>query len=211
MALGKSRSYARALRPRAVEGKMAKKEKAQKGRNLAENWKSLILQGAVALVIGVVMVAVPDLTARVVAILLGGFLVVYGVLSFMSASSAAKESQPATWLYVRGGLAVAGGIAILVWPGLKELTLVYMLAVFAIAAGAYIGVSGAFQKWESIYKMVAGIGGALSVIFGIILISSTSSFDNSIVWITGAYAIAFGLLLIILGFGARGIEKSGKQ
>jgi uncharacterized membrane protein HdeD (DUF308 family) len=190
---------------------MAKKEKAQKSRKLAENWKSLVLQGAVALIIGIVIVAIPDLSARVVAFLLGALLIVYGVLSFLSARSAAKESQPTTWLYIRGGIALAGGIVMLVWPGLKVLALTYMLAVFAIAAGAFIGVSGAFQKWDSLYKMVAGIGGAASVIFGIILISSRSSFENSIVWISGVYAIAFGLLMIVLGFGARGIEKTGKQ
>jgi uncharacterized membrane protein HdeD (DUF308 family) len=189
---------------------MAKKEKAPKRRNLAENWKSLLLQGAVAIVTGVVLVSIPDLTARVVSTLLGAFLIIYGVLSFVSAGSAARESQPATWLYIRGGLAVAGGVVVVVWPSLKELTVLYMLAVFAITAGVYIGVSGLFQKWDSGYKAAAGISGLLSVVFGIGLISFASDLNGSIVWITGVYAIAFGVLMIILGLGARGIDVTGK-
>ncbi len=80
---------------------------------------------------------------------------------------------------------MAGGIAVLAWPGLKELTLLYMLAVFAIAAGVYIGISGLFQKWDKGYKAVAGVGGVLSVVFGIILISFASDLTEPIVWITG--------------------------
>ncbi len=190
---------------------MAKKEKTSTYRNLSENWKSIVVQGAVALVIGVVVVSVPDLTARVVSILLGVLLIVYGALSFVSASSAARDSEPTTWLYIRGGLAVAGGFAILAWPGLKELTLLYILAIFAIAAGVYIGISGLFQKWDKGYKSVAAVGGVLSVVFGIILISFASDLTKSIVWITGVYAIAFGLLMIILGAGARGIGRTDKQ
>jgi uncharacterized membrane protein HdeD (DUF308 family) len=192
---------------------MAKKEKAEKAkqstyRNLSENWKTVVAQGAIALVLGVIMVAVPSLTAKVVSILLGALIIVYGILSFVSARSAGKESQPTTWLYVRACVAVAGGIVILAWPGLQSLTLLYVLAVFSIAVGAFVMLSGLFQKWDSMYKAVAGIGGLLSIVFGIILISARSGLTDSIVWITGAYAIAFGVLLIILGLGARGIVKT---
>ena len=186
---------------------MAEKKKKSTYRNLSENWKAVVAQGVIALVIGVVVVSVPDLTARVVSILLGARLLVYGALSVLSARSASKESRPVAWLYIRGGLAIAGGIAVLVWPGLKDLTLLYILAVVSIAAGVFVCVSGLFQKWDSSYKSIAGIGGALSVVFGVILISFASNLTGSIVWVTGVYAIAFGLLMIILGVGARSIGR----
>lgn len=189
---------------------MAKTEKKQTYREISENWKTVVLQGAVALVVGVVILAIPDLTTKVVSILLGVLLLVYGVLSFVSAYSAMKEEQPGTWLYFRGGVAVAGGIVVLAWPGLKEIGLLYILAIFAIAAGVFIGVMGLKQKWDKGFKAFAGISGLASIAFGIILISGRSSFASSMVSITGVYAIAFGLLMIVLGIGARGIEKPQK-
>ena len=179
-------------------------------RNLSENWKTVVAQGVVALAIGIVIVAVPNLSTKVVSILLGALLLVYAILSFVGAGSAKKESQPTTWLYVRGALAAAGGLIILFWPSLKDLGLLYILGVFAIAVGVFIGFVGMFQKWDRGYKVIGGFGGLVSVAFGVILISYASSFSDSIVWIVGLYAIAFGLLLIVLGMGARGMGKSGR-
>lgn len=195
---------------------MAKKEQPQKGkaaayRNVSENWKTVVLQGAVALVLGVVILAVPELTARVVAILLGALLIVYGTLSLVSGISAGRKAEPTAWLYIRGVVAIAGGIIILAWPGIKELTLLYILAVFAIAAGVFVIVTGLMQKWDKAYKLISSIGGLLSIAFGVILIGSTSSFADSIIKYVGVYAIAFGLLMVLLGMGARAISETGKQ
>jgi uncharacterized membrane protein HdeD (DUF308 family) len=191
---------------------MAKKDESKRGktstyRNLSENWKTIVAEGAIALVIGVVIVAVPNLSEKVVRYLLGGFLIVYAVLSIVAAGSAGKESEPTAWLYVRGVIAGAGGLVIMFWPGLTKLTLLYILAVFAIVAGVIVGVTGIFQKWDKTYKAIAGFGGIASVVFGIILISYSSSLADPIIWITGVFAMLFGLMMILLGAGARGIGK----
>ena len=50
---------------------MAKKEEKPKSsyRNMAERWKTMVAQGIIALVIGIVIVAQPSLSAKVVSIL----------------------------------------------------------------------------------------------------------------------------------------------
>jgi uncharacterized membrane protein HdeD (DUF308 family) len=186
----------------------SKEKKTSKSRNLSENWKTIVAEGAIALVIGVVIVAVPSLSEKVVRYMLGGFLIIYAVLSFVAANSAGKEDEPAAWLWARGVIAGAGGLVIMFWPGLTKLTLLYILAVFAIAAGVIVGVSGVFQKWDKTYKGIAGIAGVASVVFGIILISWSSTFTDPIIWIVGVYSMLFGLLMILLGAGARGIGKT---
>ncbi|MHB8896911.1 MAG: HdeD family acid-resistance protein [Candidatus Geothermincolia bacterium] len=179
-------------------------------RNLSESWKTIVAQGVAALVIGVVILAIPDLSAKVVSILLGALLIVYAILSFVGAHSAGKESQPTAWLWVRGGVAAAGGLIILFWPSLKDLGLLYVLGVFAIAVGVFIGGVGVFQKWDKGYKLIAGVGGLASIAFGVVLVSNSSRFSSSIVWIVGVYALAFGVLLVLLGMGARAMGKTRK-
>ncbi len=174
---------------------------------LSENWKTVVAQGAASLALGVVIVAVPELTARVVSILLGAFLLVYALISLLAARSARSESLPSAWLIVRGVIAAAGGLVVLFWPGLKALTLLYILAVFAIAVGVLIGALGLIQGWKRGYKAIAGVGGLLSVLYGVIVISRASDLTGSFVWMTGPYAIALGMWLMVLGLGARSIQR----
>jgi len=190
---------------------MAKKEKAEKSstyRNMSENWKTVALQGAIALVVGVVILAVPDLSEKVVRYLLGGFLVVYGIIAFVSAYRAPEE-ESSVGPYTKAGIALVGGLVILFWPGLTSISLLYIVAVFAIVAGVVLGGMGLLQSWSGGYKLIAGVGGLISVAFGIILISQ-SSWSSSIVWLTGLYSLLLGLFLLCLGFGARTVAKAGK-
>lgn len=193
---------------------MAKKKQKEEPaastyRKMSENWKTLLAQGAFALALGVVILVIPDATARVVAILLGIFLVVYGVLSAISARSAQQEEEPSAWLYARGGLAIAGGAVVIFWPSLRNEGLAYILGIFAIAVGLIIGGLGLFAKWDGIMKSIAALGGVLSIAFGVVTMLEAESFADSIVQITGVYAIALGILLVLLAFGTRGASGSG--
>ena len=51
------------------------------------------------------------------------------------------------------------------------------------------------------------IGGLLSIAFGVLLILYPTSGAITIVWIIGAFAIAFGISLIVLGWRLRGIHQ----
>jgi len=177
-------------------------------RNLSENWKTLIAEGAVALVIGVIIVATPQLSGKVVKYMLGGFLIVYAILSFFSARSAKQIEEPSTWLIARGVIALAGGLIIMFWPGLTKLTLLYILAIFAITAGVIIGFTGLLQKWDSIYKWFSAIAGIASIAFGLVLLGNKGNLTDPIIWVSGLYAMIFGMLVMFLGVGARGISKA---
>lgn len=45
-----------------------------------------------------------------------------------------------------------------------------------------------------------GFSGALSVLFGVLMIASPGAGALAVVWIIAGYSMAFGLLLIALGF-----------
>jgi uncharacterized membrane protein HdeD (DUF308 family) len=193
---------------------MAKKGKPEKTgsstyRNMSENWKTVLLQGIIALVIGIIILAVPDLSVKVVRYLLGGFLVVYGILAFVSAHGLSEE-ESRVGPYGKAVISFAGGLVVLFWYGLTALSLLYILAVFAIVAGVIVGGMGLLQSWDSIYKAVSGVGGLLSIVFGILLVANAAKWSGSIVWIAGLYSLLLGLLLVCLGFGARAAAKAGR-
>ncbi len=52
-------------------------------------------------------------------------------------------------------------------------------------------------------KWLLGFSGALSVLFGVLMIASPGAGALAVVWIIAGYSIAFGLLLIAFGFRLR--------
>jgi uncharacterized membrane protein HdeD (DUF308 family) len=51
------------------------------------------------------------------------------------------------------------------------------------------------------------IAGILSIVFGVLLFLFPASGAITIVWIIGAFAIAFGISMIALGWRLRGIHQ----
>jgi uncharacterized membrane protein HdeD (DUF308 family) len=51
------------------------------------------------------------------------------------------------------------------------------------------------------------IAGILSIVFGVLLFLFPTSGAITIVWIIGAFAIAFGIAMIVLGWRLRGIHQ----
>jgi uncharacterized membrane protein HdeD (DUF308 family) len=193
---------------------MTKKGKPEKTRSstspdMSENWKTVLLQGAIALIIGIIILAVPDLSAKVVRYLLGGFLVVFGILAFVSAHGLSEEESK-VGPYGKAVISFAGGLVVLFWYGLTALSLLYILAVFAMVAGVIVGGMGLLQSWDSSYKAISAIGGLLSIVFGVLLVANASRWSGSIIWIAGLYSLLLGLLLICLGLGARAAAKAGR-
>jgi uncharacterized membrane protein HdeD (DUF308 family) len=99
------------------------------GGREALGWMAWI-GGAVAIVAGLILLAWPDATLRVVAMVVGLAFVIEGGLSLITALATREEPG---WVFDLGlgGLAVATGAVILAWP---EATLLVLAVVFGIRA-----------------------------------------------------------------------------
>lgn len=51
------------------------------------------------------------------------------------------------------------------------------------------------------------LAGLLSVVFGVLLVVQPAAGALTLVWLIASYAVAFGVLLIILAFKARGFAR----
>jgi len=56
-----------------------------------------------------------------------------------------------------------------------------------------------------------GLGGVLSVLFGLILAVLPGVGLLSLVWLIGIYALIFGIVLIVLGFRVRGHRQESSR
>jgi uncharacterized membrane protein HdeD (DUF308 family) len=60
-------------------------------------------------------------------------------------------------------------------------------------------------------EWLLALGGVLSFLFGVLLLLNPAAGALAVVWIIGVYAIAFGVLQLILGFKLRGLERNTRQ
>ena len=88
-------------------------------------------------------------------------------------------------------------------PGLTALVLLIFIAVWAIVLGV-IEIVGAIKLRKEIEgEWFLILNGALSVLFGIVLLWRPGTGAIALVWIIGAYAIILGVIYVMFGLKLR--------
>jgi uncharacterized membrane protein HdeD (DUF308 family) len=85
-----------------------------------------------ALVAGIVAIARPEGTIRAIAVIAGVYLVIIGVAALLLGA----PGVPRAMSLLRGGLSLAAGIALLVWPDVTVGVVAAVYGAFLIALGA---------------------------------------------------------------------------
>jgi uncharacterized membrane protein HdeD (DUF308 family) len=171
---------------------------------LKRNWWMVALRGLLAVIFGVLALVWPGLTLEVLVIFFGAYVLVDGLFTLFTALMRDRMT-PAPWwlLLIEGLLGIGAGILTFIWPGITALTLFYVIAAWAVITGI-IEVIGAIQLRQAIEgEWLLGLNGVLSVIFGILLMIWPATGLLTLIWLIGAYAIFFGIVMIALGFRLR--------
>jgi uncharacterized membrane protein HdeD (DUF308 family) len=182
------------------------RELHEMGNEIARNWWMVALRGAFAILFGLLTIAWPQLTVVVLVALFGAWALLDGISAFIAAWRSAEAKQ--TWwpFLVTGVLGVGAAIVTWVWPQITALSLLYVIAVWAIASGA-LQIAAAIRMRKVItnefWLALAGVG---SVVFGLLVLVFPGAGAIGIAWAIGWYAILFGLLLVMLGFRLRSMR-----
>ena len=172
-------------------------------RHLQKQWGWIALRGVVAVLFGVIALAMPGITLAALVITWGVYSVADGIVALVAAWQARRDGQP-IWSFLGIGLlGIAAGVTTLLWPGVTQLVLMMVIAGWAVGTGVFqIGAAIRLRK-EIQGEWALGLSGALSVLFGLMMIVSPGAGALAVVWLIAGYAIAFGVLLIVLGFRLR--------
>jgi hypothetical protein len=109
----------------------------------------------------------------------------------------------------RGGGDLAAGILTFVWPDMTALALLMFIAAWAILIGLFQITAAIRLRKEIENEWLLGFSGALSLLFGLLMIASPSAGALTVVWMIATYSILFGVLLIALGFRLKNFVDSG--
>ena len=173
------------------------------GTRLARNWWTVAFRGAIAIIFGLAALFWPDITLTALVFIFGAFVLVSGVLLVIAAFRDGLNHTHAWLLLLEGIIGIAIGIMVFIWPAITALVLLYLIAAWAIVTGILEIIAAIQVRKEIENEWLLALAGIASVLFGILLIVWPMAGALAILWIIAAYAIVFGVLLLILAFRLR--------
>jgi uncharacterized membrane protein HdeD (DUF308 family) len=169
---------------------------------LARNWWLEVLRGVAAIIFGVLAFVWPGITLLTLVLFYGAFALVDGVLAIVAAVRGGNP-MPRWWLAIVGIAGIAAGALTFLMPGLTALVLVTFIAVWAIVLGVMEIVGAIKLRKEVQGEWLLILNGAISVLFGLVLLWRPVTGAIALVWIIGAYAIILGVIYVMFGLKLR--------
>ena len=159
-------------------------------------WWVVLLQGIASVIIGFFLLTSPGVTTLFLIQVLGWYWLISGILSLVMIF---VDSTGWGWKLLMGILGIIAGLYIVNHPLVSTLMVPTTLIIVMAVQGLIIGVIGLIQAFQG-GGLGAGVLGALSIIFGIILLGSPVIAAVALPWVFGIFAIAGGIVSIIAAF-----------
>lgn len=169
---------------------------------LGRNWWLILLRGIAAILFGFLAFAWPGATLVTLIAFFGAYALIDGVLALVAALRGGTGVSRG-WLIFTGLLGIAAAIGTVLYPGVTALVLVLFIGSWSVVRGVF-EIVGALQLRKEIRgEWLLILSGIMSIIFGITVWLMPGPGALAIVWLIGAYSIAFGVVLTALAFRVR--------
>lgn len=176
---------------------------------LADTWWAVGLRGVLGIAFGLICLLVPSDAILALILLFSAYMLVDGVLTIASGIKAARNDERWGLLILEGVVDLAAGVVAFLWPAITAFAFVILIAAWAIISGALM-LGAAFTLKLDHGRWWLALGAIASVIFGIVLLVAPIVGAVVLTWWLGAYAIVFGILLLVLAFQLHG-KKEERQ
>jgi uncharacterized membrane protein HdeD (DUF308 family) len=166
-------------------------------------WWLALAAALFGLVVGVMMVAWPEATLKVVAVLFGAWLLLHGVVRIVQAITGSQEDGGRrALLAVFGVIFVIAGVVALRNLLVSLSVLVTIIGIMWVISGivelvsAFGGPGGGYRLWRVTL-------GALSIVAALVVLVWPDLSLVTLVYLTGAWLILMGLLQVAMVLWAR--------
>jgi uncharacterized membrane protein HdeD (DUF308 family) len=169
---------------------------------LAKNWWALALRGVFGIIFGIIALATPGVTIAALILWFAAYMTVDGIFAIVAGVRAALKHERWGMLILEGIVdLIAAAIALLV-PIATLLAFVWLSGAWAIVSGVLL-LGAVFRLRQTHGKWLMAIGGVASVVWGILLFIAPIPGAVVLTWWLGAYALIFGVAMLILAFRLR--------
>lgn len=178
-------------------------------RMLATNWWIVGLRGITTLLFGFGAILFPGLTLAILITMFGVYTIIDGLFTIVMGVWGGKDRATGWFtLLLEGLVRIAAGVVAIIWPELTSLTLVIIIATWAIITGIIEIIMAIRLRKEIEGEWMLGLGGFLSILLGVVLFARPGIGVVAGVSLIGFYAILFGALLIVFAIQMQKRKKS---
>lgn len=170
---------------------------------LSRNWGWIALRGLAAVVFGLLTLFDPRISLAALVLVWGAYVFVDGIFSIVSAVRDRREEPHWVSLLVTGIAGVVAGLLTFFVPGITALVLLYFIAAWAVITGVAEIIAAVRLRKLIRGEWLLALAGVLSVLFGLFLAVFPGAGALTVVLWIGAYALVFGIMLLILAFRLR--------
>ncbi len=177
---------------------------------LSHFWWMTLIRGVIAILFGIMLFAWPQMSLASLVLVFGAFALADGVANVVTAIGGREENET-WWVLLLAGLAGIGvGALTFLNPGATALALLFYIAIWAIATGLLQIVAAVRLRKEIEGEFWLGLAGLASIVFGVLIAARPGEGALAVLWLIATYAIAYGVILIVLAFQARGFVNRVK-
>jgi uncharacterized membrane protein HdeD (DUF308 family) len=170
---------------------------------ICRKWWILLVRGLAAIALGVCAIVWPGITLLALVFLFGAFTTIDGVMSIWLGIRGEPDGSIWWAMILLGALAIIAGIIAFAWPGLTLLVFLAIIAASAIVRGVLEIVAAIMLRKEIKGEWLLALSGALSIVFGGLLIYRPDVGLVALALLFGAYTIALGILAVALSLKLR--------
>jgi uncharacterized membrane protein HdeD (DUF308 family) len=166
-------------------------------------WALVLINGIAAIGFGLLFLAAPGATVRVLAKILGLFFLVGGMFSMFYI---AINPEHWGWKLLAGVAGVIGGLIVMEHPVWSTLATSSFLVWALVGVGIVMGISNLLQAIQG-GGWGIGILGVIYLILGLILAFSSVIGAVALPFVLAAFGIIGGIIAIFVAFRMRRIDK----
>ena len=173
-------------------------------------WWVFLIGGIASVLFGILAFIEPGAALFVLAMYFAAFVLVDGAMNIWG--SVTNRDRDGWWISLLLGLVAVGiGVFALLNPPVSMVAFLYLVAFMAIATGVSLLVLGWRVREVTKSEWLLYVIGALSLIFGGIILFQPAESAQGVVAFIASWAILIGALRIYFAFKARSLIDDAKE
>jgi uncharacterized membrane protein HdeD (DUF308 family) len=155
------------------------------------------VQGIVAVVGGLLLLALPSPSLRTLGIVFGVVLLVFALFEAVELMRGASGAERVARFTTIAASAVAGTLA-LAWPRISQYVLLYAAGIASVVF-AFAEVASLSTRLDAHTRWLGGLAGLAAFVFGVALLASPGKSLQAVITLVGVYLLVFGGLRLARG------------
>ena len=170
-------------------------------------WWVFLIGGIASVIFGILAFINPGIALFVLATFFAAAILVDGVFNILG--SVQNRERDGWWLMLLMGVleVLVGGYA-LMNPPISMLAFIYLVAFEAIMLGVFLVMLGYKVRKATKREWILYLTGALSILFGLVVIANPLAGGVSIVYVIAGWALVVGTLKVVFAFKVKNLPDN---